>query len=156
VQALIETLERAAKSRASLPEHQSAPEEKEMPVELVSRQETAVDATALARLQEMMGGEPAYLHELIDGFLAEAPLLMAQIEQGLVAEDAPIIRLAAHSLKTNAADFGAARLHELTVQIEMLARDGELDQLSEPVANLTETYAQVAAYLQQVRAQGGS
>ncbi len=160
VQALIETLERAAQDRANLP--QSAAEvgmrfaEADSSDKPVADVETAVDAAALAQLQEMMGGEPAYLHELIDGFLAEAPQLIAKIEQGLAAADAPIIHLAAHSLKSNAADFGAARLHELAIQVEALAKEANLAELPELVADMNQAYAQVAAYLQQVRAQDRS
>lgn len=165
VKALIETLERAAQDRAaqnktalSAPPRsaveggtpEAVPTEKS-----ISGDETAVDAAALARLQAMMGGEPAYLYELIEGFLAEAPQLINQIEQGLAAADAVIIRLAAHSLKTNAADFGATRLHELTVQVEELAKAENLAELPAAVANLTEAYEQVEAYLQQVRAGHG-
>ena len=160
VKALIETLERAAQDRANLP--QSAAEvgmrfaEADSSDKPVADVETAVDAAALAQLQEMMGGEPAYLHELIDGFLAEAPQLIAKIEQGLAAADAPIIHLAAHSLKSNAADFGAARLHELAIQVEALAKEANLAELPELVADMNQAYAQVAAYLQQVRAQDRS
>ncbi len=160
VKALIETLERAAENRSDLPIAASpgpgVQEQPEAAVNSTSLQETAVDAAALARLQEMMGGEPAYLHELIDGFLAEAPQLINQMERGLAAEDAVIVRLAAHSLKTNAADFGAARLHALSVQIESLAKAETLGQVPEALASLRDAYEAVAAHLQRVQAQDGA
>jgi len=88
---------------------------------------------------------------LIDGFLAEAPRLMVQIEQGLAVADAPAVRLAAHSLKTNAADFGAARLHELTVQVETLAKAENLADLPDLVTAMSQAFEQVEAALQQVQ-----
>jgi signal transduction histidine kinase/CheY-like chemotaxis protein/HPt (histidine-containing phosphotransfer) domain-containing protein len=151
VQALRKTLEQAAQNRASLAIQVTLIDEETAvappPIDL----ETAVDAAALVRLQEMMGGEPAYLYELIDGFLAEAPQLLAQMQRGLAAQDAATIRLAAHSLKANVADFGAARLHELTVQVEALAKQGDLADLSALLAAMTEAYTAVEKALRQVR-----
>ena len=41
--------------------------------------------------------------------------------------DAPGLRLAAHSLKSNSADFGAMSLNALCKQLEMMGKDNQLD-----------------------------
>ena len=114
------------------------------------REDGVIDGAALAKLQEMMGGERAFLQELIAGFLEEAPQLVATMESGVAAGDAPAVHLAAHSLKANATDFGAARLEELTKQVETAAKAGDLKKAAAGVKAAAAAYEEVAAALQGV------
>ncbi len=95
---------------------------------------TILDKQALARLQASMGGDESFLQELIDSFLAEAPQLLATMQQGMTTGNAGEVRLAAHSLKSLAADFGATRLNELARELEGWARDGRLPEAEETAA----------------------
>src|SRR5690606_17213726 len=95
---------------------------------------TILDEQALARLQASMGGDESFLQELIDSFLAEAPQLLATMQQGMTTGNAGEVRLAAHSLKSLAADFGATRLNELARELEGWARDGRLPEAEETAA----------------------
>jgi CheY-like chemotaxis protein/HPt (histidine-containing phosphotransfer) domain-containing protein len=93
---------------------------------------TILDPAALANLQEMVGDD-AFMVELIETFLADAPKLMADMATAVSTNDAPLLRMAAHSLKSNTADFGATALNKLCVTLEGLAKEG---QMGETAANL--------------------
>jgi GAF domain-containing protein/CheY-like chemotaxis protein len=84
----------------------------------------AVDASVLARLAESMGGDDAFVAELVEQFLADSPALVATARHGLDVSDAEEVRRAVHTLKSNAATFGAHRLADLSRDLEMQARDG--------------------------------
>jgi HPt (histidine-containing phosphotransfer) domain-containing protein len=93
---------------------------------------TILDPAALANLQEMVGDD-AFMVELIETFLADAPKLMADMATAVSTNDAPLLRMAAHSLKSNTADFGATALNKLCFTLEGLAKEG---QMGETAANL--------------------
>jgi HPt (histidine-containing phosphotransfer) domain-containing protein len=50
--------------------------------------------------------------------------LLARMRLAIEAEDAAGLRLHAHSLRSNAADFGATELTELCSQMEMIGNEG--------------------------------
>jgi PAS domain S-box-containing protein len=87
----------------------------------------AVDAAVLDRLAESMGGDDAFVAELIEQFVTDSPALVAAARKGLKAGDAEEVRRAAHTLKSNAATFGANELADRSRSLEMAARAGELD-----------------------------
>jgi GAF domain-containing protein/DNA-binding response OmpR family regulator len=86
----------------------------------------AVDAAVLERLAESMGGDDAFVAELIDQFVTDSPALVAAARKGLEAGDAEEVRRAAHTLKSNAATFGANELADRSRRLEMAARADEL------------------------------
>lgn len=108
----------------------------------------AIDQTALERLQSMMGGDPAHLRELVEGFLEEAPRLVAALRQGAEVGDAAAVRLAAHSLKSNAADFGAATLRDLNAALEQRAKEGSLDGARALAESIEQEFGRVQRALQ--------
>jgi HPt (histidine-containing phosphotransfer) domain-containing protein len=73
-----------------------------------------VDRSTLAELVATTGDEPAFLAELIDTYLDDAPSLLAAMRSGGTEE----LRRAAHTLKSNSATFGARRLAELCRRLE--------------------------------------
>jgi HPt (histidine-containing phosphotransfer) domain-containing protein len=86
---------------------------------------STVDAAALARLREDMGDE-ATVAELVRSFLAEAPALLARMRRAARDGDAPSLRLAAHTLKSMSATFGAMALSEACKELEASARAGQV------------------------------
>jgi HPt (histidine-containing phosphotransfer) domain-containing protein len=110
-----------------------------------------IDMLALDRLQEIVGGEPAYLYELIDSFLEDSPQCVFSLRQGLENGDAKRIHLAAHTLKANSAEFGAERLRELNRELEELAITGTLEEAPDLVTAIEQEYVLVQRALQTVR-----
>lgn len=88
----------------------------------------AVDPATLQKLERDLGGEADVMRELIDTFLGEAPGLLAVMREGATHGRQRDINRAAHSLKSTAATFGAARLSQMCRELEELsARDVPAD-----------------------------
>jgi CheY-like chemotaxis protein len=110
-----------------------------------------LDPAALESLQEMGGGEVAFLVELIDVFLEDVPQLLADMRQAVGQGDAAGLRLAAHSLKSNSADFGAMTLSNLCRELEALSKTGMLVGAAELVAQAEAEHERVKTALEAVR-----
>lgn len=95
-----------------------------------------IDQGTFDELKQMSGAE--FINELIDTFLDDAPKLVSQIRAALEAQDADSFRRAAHSLKSNAATFGAARLAELAKELEMLGKENRLGETGTKLTLLDE------------------
>jgi CheY-like chemotaxis protein/HPt (histidine-containing phosphotransfer) domain-containing protein len=87
----------------------------------------SVDDAVLERLAESMGGDDAFVAELIDQFVTDSPALVAAARRGLEARDADEVRRAAHTLKSNAATFGANELADRSSRLEAAAKGGSLE-----------------------------
>jgi CheY-like chemotaxis protein len=112
---------------------------------------TAVDRASLDRLLATTGGDPAFLAELIDTFLSDAPV---QLEAMSIAADtgavADLVR-PAHSLKTNAANMGALNLSAMCRTLELAARAGTVDDAVARVAAAEVEFEAVQAALRASR-----
>lgn len=96
--------------------------------------EGTIDIAALRRLLKVIGGDADDLRELLDEFLETAPQLAASIAGAAAAGHRDDLRIAAHTLKSNARDFGAIRLSELCAALENDCRgDGVIDPLAAAV-----------------------
>jgi signal transduction histidine kinase/CheY-like chemotaxis protein len=89
--------------------------------------EASIDRSVLARLVEGAGGDAGFVSELIEQFVADTPGLVAAARSGLEKGDADKVRRAAHTLKSNAATFGAHGLAEHSRSLEQAAKRGALD-----------------------------
>jgi len=76
-------------------------------------------------LKESTGAD--FISELIDAFLDDAPTLIAQMRSALTSGNAEEFRRGAHSMKSNAATFGAMELSALAKELETLARENNLE-----------------------------
>jgi len=103
---------------------------------------SVIDMIAFETLKQMAGAD--FMGELINTFLDDAPQLIVQLYSGLAANDAESFRRAAHSLKSNAASFGANYLSGLAKELEMLGRENKLNEVGGKLKTLEEAY-QVAA-----------
>ena len=84
-----------------------------------------IDLNTFEALKESTGAD--FINELIDAFLDDAPGLLAQLRSALVSQDADSFRRAAHSMKSNAATFGAMELSTLAKELENFGRDKNLE-----------------------------
>jgi HPt (histidine-containing phosphotransfer) domain-containing protein len=108
---------------------------------------TPLDETALQNLRDMVGGETAFLEELIHTYLEDASQLLADMRRAVEEKDAAALRLAAHSLKSNSAEFGALALSALCKDLEMQAKAGDLSGAGEKVAQAEAMYEGVSQAL---------
>lgn len=84
----------------------------------------AVVREALDKLFELIGGDPGSLAELIESFLDESPMLVAEMQRAADAGDQTSLGRAAHTLKSSARDFGASQLSVLCEALEKSCREG--------------------------------
>jgi HPt (histidine-containing phosphotransfer) domain-containing protein len=99
-------------------------------------------------LKESVGAD--YLEELLGVFLEEVPALIAQLQPALDAGDAGAFRRTAHSVKSNAATFGATRLSELARELEFMAREGRLGEIGTRLDVLREAFEHTAGALKEL------
>jgi HPt (histidine-containing phosphotransfer) domain-containing protein len=116
-----------------------------------SKIEPLLDPKALANLRAMVGGEGAYLIALIDSFLKDGPQLLQQMRQALAQENIANLRLAAHTLKSLANNFGAASLARPCKELENLGRSGVFEGSAELVSRAESSYEQVQQALEITR-----
>jgi PAS domain S-box-containing protein len=111
----------------------------------------SIDASALKRLVETLGDEAA-LGELIGTFLDEAPKLLSTLRIAVRENDADDLRRAAHTLRSNAATFGADTLAELCRRLEGMAEAGAFAGADGLVARVEAEFGQLAGALEKARA----
>ena len=109
-----------------------------------------IDTTVFEELKQMSGAD--FISELVDTFLDDAPKLMKELQTAVQAKDADTFRRAAHSLKSNAATFGAKHLSELARELEQMGKDSKLAEVGDRLATLERTYQDAAAELKGLRA----
>ena len=105
-----------------------------------------IDKTTFDELKQMSGAE--FIDELIDTFLEDAPRLIEEIKSALAADSADSFRRAAHSLKSNAATFGAGELSALAKELEALGKEGKLRETGDRLRMLGEAYESVRSELE--------
>ena len=108
-----------------------------------------LDQTSLDALREMVGGDEAFLAEMVDTFVDDAPRLVAEMRSTAAAGDTVSLRRAAHSLKSNCRTFGAARLGEMCQQIEERAKNAETDGFTPQIDEIETAFPLVFAALQE-------
>jgi HPt (histidine-containing phosphotransfer) domain-containing protein len=108
----------------------------------------AIDGEAFVRLRDSLGADaPEFLAGVIDDYLADAPHLLARLQDAAARGDAEALRRAAHPFKSNSASFGAMRLAALCKQLEAQGAAGRLDGAAEQVAAIASEFERVRAAL---------
>ena len=85
-----------------------------------------IDAATVAELLNTVGGDEAFLAELIVSYLSDSPPLFDEMARAAAGGDAAALRRAAHTLKSTSASLGALRLSAICREIENAAIRGEL------------------------------
>jgi len=106
---------------------------------------SAIDAATFDALKETTGEE--FVRELVDMFLAEAPVMLDDLRVSLAQLDADRFRRAAHSLKSNANTFGALALGAFARDLELAGVAQAKDRGAQPLDQLAAEYSRVAAQL---------
>ena len=104
-----------------------------------------IDHATFDELKETAGAE--FVSELVDTFLAEAPVMVADLRDSLAAGDADRFRRAAHSLKSNSNTFGALTLGALAKNLELTGLAPAAAANGATLDVLATEYARVASAL---------
>ncbi|HVR80496.1 MAG TPA: ATP-binding protein [Luteimonas sp.] len=108
-----------------------------------------IDPEVIEELRFALGTE---VERLIDVFLDDTPLLIAQLEAAALAPDFTKLREAAHSLKSSSANLGAMALSNAAKRVELGARMQTLDRPAVAVALVSSEYARACEALRAIAA----
>jgi histidine phosphotransfer protein HptB len=108
-----------------------------------------IDPATFNELKQMSGGD--FINELIDAFLDDTPNMIQNMHTALDANDVESFRRNAHSLKSNANTFGALELGILAKELEVMAKENNLN-VGNRLEVLNEMFGKVAEALQGMRA----
>jgi CheY-like chemotaxis protein/HPt (histidine-containing phosphotransfer) domain-containing protein len=117
----------------------------------------AVDDTVIGKLVTSLGEHGrASVAALIETFLGHVPDQIASLSTALGLREADVIRREAHTLKSNAATFGAPRLVELCRELEAGAKAGTLDGAPDLLAGIATELERVTDELGKIHAELGA
>jgi HPt (histidine-containing phosphotransfer) domain-containing protein len=86
-----------------------------------------VNEKVLEELRASVGGDTAFVNDLIEAYLADSAGQLERIDAALAADDAKALVRPAHTLKSSSATVGAMDLSSLARTLEMAGRSGSLD-----------------------------
>ena len=102
-----------------------------------------IDRSVVDGLLASFGGDTEFFVEMLDTFFDDSPRQLDAARVGLAGGDVEAVRRAAHSLKSNCANFGALALSGQCRELEMLAKSGSLEGGAERLARIAAGYEQV-------------
>ena len=80
----------------------------------------AIDVAALDALEQAIGDDRAFLRELVETYLEDAPRQIEALRTGLGTRDVERVHRAAHTLKSISATVGAEALSAAARELETL------------------------------------
>jgi two-component system, sensor histidine kinase and response regulator len=96
-----------------------------------------LDHSAIEAVRQLdPDGQDRLLSRLIALYRDDSSQLLADIDNGLKADDAEAVARAAHTLKSSSANLGATNVAAIARQIEHSARNGDINDLAASVTKL--------------------
>jgi HPt (histidine-containing phosphotransfer) domain-containing protein len=108
-----------------------------------------IDSATYSALCDTTGVE--FVHELVDMFLQEAPVMLDDLRESLAKQEVDRFRRAAHSLKSNGNTFGALGLGALAKDLELSGAAEVSARGAQALAPIEAEYARVATALAALR-----
>ncbi len=119
----------------------AAPSAATTPDEDVHAAETSIDEVALGRLRAIAPDDAAF-GQLIASFASNGANTLAQLVDAAGAGSVADVTRFAHTLKSNAASFGAVDLADRCSGLEAQARAGSIDDLDNQVTSIAAAFEQ--------------
>lgn len=116
--------------------------------------EGVIDREVLDSLLEAVGGDGEFLAELLETYFADTPQLFTAMHKALTDGNAEDFRRAAHSLKSNSANFGAMDLSRKAKGLEDMGKSGKLDQAEASLTDAEADYLKVKSALETIQNNG--
>lgn len=109
---------------------------------------TILDMNVFNDLKDSTGAD--FILELLSAFFEDAENQMEQMRTSMATQDVETFRRAAHSLKSNAATFGAMELSSLARELETMARNENLEA-GNRLEDLKDAFEKVKIMLNELR-----
>ncbi len=107
----------------------------------ISNAQQVIDQKAIAGIRALQReGRPDVLTKVVDLYLENAPILIGDARNAIVANDAPTLGNAAHTLKSSSANLGAIGLAELSRELEFLGRESAFEKANQVLADIEALY----------------
>lgn len=111
-----------------------------------------INRGVLDGMLENLGGDLDFLADLLQIYFDDSPRQIAAMQAAAAAGDAEGLRRAAHSMKSNCANFGAMVLSTKCKELEMMGKAGALDGAADKIAVVAADYVRVRAALEAIQA----
>lgn len=116
--------------------------------------QSVIDRKVLENLLEAVGGDGEFLAELLETYFEDTPQQFSAMHAALAAANSEDFRRAAHSVKSNSANFGAMVLSDKAKQLEDLGKAGDLDQAAASLEEAETEYQKVRSALEMIQKNG--
>ena len=93
---------------------------------------------SMAKLGEASGED--ILNKLIEKFFSDTPQRLSSLQEILAKGNASAIEQQAHSLKGSSSNLGSRRMAEICERLEQCAREGQIEEAEEMLAELEKEY----------------
>jgi HPt (histidine-containing phosphotransfer) domain-containing protein len=110
-----------------------------------------IDREVLDNLLESVGGDGEFLADLLDIYFADTPQQFTSMHDALEKGNAEEFRRAAHSLKSNSANFGAMDLSQKAKNLEDMGKTGDLEEAGEVLQEAEIEYTKVKSDLETIQ-----
>lgn len=109
----------------------------------------AVDPSVLEEFKELMGDDAQEMvTDLVDLYISNSPMLIEQMRRQIAARRFPELQRAAHTLKGNSNQLGAAPLGEICFAMEKLAKSGSVEGAEAILAQIETEFQKVQKELE--------
>jgi HPt (histidine-containing phosphotransfer) domain-containing protein len=110
-----------------------------------------LDRPTIEALFESVGGDQEFLAELIDTYVADAPVQVGSLRLALAAGDIEALVRPAHTLKSSSASLGALGLADQCRQLELAAKAGSLDGAGDSIEEIAGELERVLGALEHTK-----
>lgn len=93
-----------------------------------------------------IGGDEAFLRELVEEFLAIVHGQLATLRQAIADEEVAVVAREAHAIKGGAANLTAVDLSAVAATLETMARAGTLDHADEVLERLADAWSRLERF----------
>lgn len=87
----------------------------------------AIDRKAIEAMLENTGGDPEFVAEIIEDYLADTVIRLDELVAALNAKDSVSAKRAAHTIKGSSSSFGASHFSALAAELEQLSLQSEFE-----------------------------
>ena len=113
-----------------------------------------IDPSALAELLEMVGDDSAFVDDIVDTYLRDAPDQVTGMRTALAQGDLETLGRHAHTLKGNSLTVGATALASIARELEERARAGDSADAGSRIEDASAELGRVAITLDAARLRG--
>jgi signal transduction histidine kinase/CheY-like chemotaxis protein len=114
----------------------------------VTEDTAPTETICLKSLEERVENDIELIQEMVELFLDNAPMLLAEIEAGLADGDLRTVQRATHSLRGAASNLCAAPCVQTAERLEMFSKNGDIGEVETAVAELRDELAKLQSALQ--------